>query len=639
MIRSSIRASLPLILLLLGAVSACGGDDEGTGGAGAAGGGGAGGAGGAGGGDPLAEPNRFFLRIEDDPLPPIVLELDKEKALEVFGEQAAKQIVLIDVDSTAMLTNVLTTIQNACGTGWQSDNPNPMYDCSLTPLGQSFGASWQTSPEFAMVRLLGMTPVNANMTGTSMEDFQNLIDQNYPGLFSKSFGEILAESLGLDPDLAPGTLPDPPPPVIPMNRLVQALQIQLLGTHPAIDDPAGKLPITMYDALLDMTPLATKLGPSGEHPGVLVPDDATFTTRSDALLPNFQMRVVAESNLRWVSGVDLSEGSGDMFLREGDAALAFDFNDPQRLEIQGIAPNPTVDMRFSMRELPALVPSCTDAPACHANQPGSPVGAGTVWTLSPWLLEPIVAQAGLLSYGDRVFEQCFLTFNNQCQTGVYIGQNGAPPGWTVFLNTISFGGQEIEVPEPQHIGELLTEVAQVAVHDPTGDGISDIPEGQATPVFALQGVSIGLTGEELVAQMRPTLQSQSQFIADTILGRYWKNNDALDFFYRRAEPSGDAYLYFVGEDDLRPDPADPNQPRPYTYEKPGFYSSPDLAEASKVSAREIAGVDDTTHEKYRLPAGASVLYMQDDAGTIYEVRFFVPDRDEREITADVNEVP
>lgn len=638
MTRSSVRSSLPLLLLLvLGAASACGGDDEGSGGEGGAGTGG-----GATGGGPgaLVEPNRFFLRIEDGPPPPIVLELGKEKALEVFGEQAARQIVLLNVDTTAMLTNVLTTIQNACGTAWQSNNPTPVYDCSATALGQSFGPNWQTSPEFAMVRLLSMTPVNANMIGTSMEDFQNLIDDNYPGLFSKTFGEVLAESLGIDPDPAPGTLPDPAPTVIPMSRLVQSLQMQLMGSHPAINDPAGTMPITMYDALLDMTPLATKLGPSGDHPGILVPDDSTFTTQSDALQPDFSMRVVAESNLRWVSGVDLAVGAGDMFLREGEAALSFDFNDPEALQIQGIADNPTVDMRFSMRELPAVVPSCTEVPACKGNQPESPVGAGTVWTLSPWLLEPIVARAGLLSYGDRVFGQCFLTFNNQCQTGVYIGQNGDPPGWTVFLNTISFSGQPpIEVPDPQFIGEMLTEVAQVAVHDPNADGVPDIPEGQATPVFSLQGVSIGLTGEELVAQMRPTLQSQSQLLSDVILGRYWKNNDALDFFYRRAEPSGDTYLYFVAEGDLRPDPANEDEPRAYTYTKPGFFSSADLADASKVSAREIAGVEDTAHEKYRLPPGESVLYMQDDGGDTYEVRFFVPEADAREITADVNKVP
>lgn len=630
MIRSSVRATLPLLLLLLGGLSACGGAEDGAGGAG--GDGGAGGTGGAGGGTTtstgtgmLQGPPRYFLRVEDGPPPPITLELDKQKALEVFGEDAARQITLLDVDSTDMLLNVLERIQNACGTGWQADAPDPNHDCDATLLGQSFGPSWQTTPEFAMVRLLGMTPANANVTGTSLADFKELIDGN-PGTFAFSFGDVLADTLGISRTS----------PFIPLQNLVTALQQQLMGTHPAINNPAGTLPITMYDALLDMTPLSTKLGPAGDHPGVLVPDDPSFTTKSDALQPDFRMRVVAESNLRWVSGVDLSEGAGDMFLREGVAELAFDFNDPERLQIQGIAPSPTVDMRFSLRELQGVVPSCSTVAECKGNYPSTPVGNGTVWTLAPWLLEPIVAGSGLLTYGNRTFSACYLTFNNQCQTGVFIGQNGDPAGWTVFINTIQFGGQPpLAVPEPQFLWELLTEVAQVAVHDPTGDGVPDVPEG-AAPAYALRGVSIGLTDEELIAQMRPTLQSQADFISEVILGRFWKNNDALDFYYHRPTPGGPPYLYFVAETDLRPGGPDPDQPRPYTYANPGFFSSPDLSHGGKVSATVVAGVDDTIHEKYLLPQGYSYLYMQDDEGVTYEVRFYVPEAGSDEITAEVN---
>ncbi|HSN97303.1 MAG TPA: hypothetical protein VLS89_03360 [Candidatus Nanopelagicales bacterium] len=447
--KRSVRASISLLLILLGSLggslAACDGGEDGAAGAGGAGG--EGGQGGAGGdttttGTGVTEaPNRFFLRIEDGPPPPIVLELDKQKALEVFGEEAARQITLLDVDSTALLNNVLTRIQNACGTGWQADAQNPNHNCNATPLGQSFGPGWQTSPEFAMVRLLSMTPANSDVTGTSLEDFEALINGN-PGTFAFTFADVLAESLGI-----PKTSP-----FIPLDNLVLVLQQQLMGTHPAIANPTGNLPITMYDALLDMTPLADKLGPTGDHPGVLVPDDPSFTTRSDALLPDFQMRVVAESNLRWVSGVDLSEGAGDMFLRRGDAALSFDFTDPDRLQIQGIAETPTVDMRFSLRESPELVPSCTQLPECKGNYPDSPVGTDTLWTLPRWLLEPIVGRAGFITYGSRAFSDCYLLFGGVCQTGVDIGQNGDPLGWAVFTNNISFNGQPpLQVPAPQFL--------------------------------------------------------------------------------------------------------------------------------------------------------------------------------------------
>ncbi|AKT36149.1 hypothetical protein [Chondromyces crocatus] len=636
----SILAGLPLLVALGGAVVGCDGGGDGVGGEGGVGG--AGGAGGAGGTTTssgtggVEAPTRFFLRIEDGPPPPIVLDLDKQKALEVFGEAAAREIRLLDVDSTAMLGNVLDSIQNACGTGWRADAANPAHDCNATPLGQSFGASWQTTPEFAMVRLLSMTPANAKVIGTSLADFEALINGN-PGTFSFSFADVLAESLGIAKTA----------PFVPIDQLVVALQEQLMGTHAAIGNTTGSLPITMFDALNDMTPLATKLGPigaapwsgAGEHPGVLVPDSGSFVTRSDALSPDFKMRVVAESNLRWVSGVDLSKGAGDMFLQEGDAALAFDFLDPERLQIEGVAANPTMDMRFSLREKAGIVPSCTETPACQANFPDTPVGTGTVWTLPRWLLEPIVGKAGLSTYEQRTFEKCYLTFNQQCRTGVKIGRDGNPLGWTIFNNQISFSGEPpLSVPEPQFLWELLSEVAQVAVHDPDGDGVPDIAEGEATPVFALHGVSIGLTGEEIIEQMRPMLQDQEGYIAEVILGRFWKNNDALDFFYRRATPGGQPYLYFVAESDLRPDDGNANTPRPYTYERPGFFREADLNEGSRVSSKTVDGVADTTHEKFLLPQGETVLYMQDDEGKRYEVRFFVPEAGSLEITADVHPV-
>ncbi len=564
---------------------------------------------------PTAAPRWFFLRIDESARQPIVLELDKQKALELFGDNAAQQIKLLDIDSTAMLTNVLTTIQSACGTSWQNDSRDPMLDCQLTSLGQSFGANWQTTPEFAMVRLLAMTPANANVTGTSLEDFSHLVNENYPDTFSFDFAEVLAENLGITRTT----------PLVPISNLVFTLQQSLLAPHPAVNNAAGTLPITMYDALHDMAPLATKLGPSGAHPGILVPDDASFHTTSNALLPDFRMRVVAESNLRWVSGIDLSRGAGDMFLQEGSAALTFDFNDPQKFQLQGLADAPTVDMRFSLHELPQSVPSCTQVPVCKGNYPATPV-PGTVWTYSSWLLEPIIARASYLTYGSRAFSRCYFTLFGECRMSTMVGQAPDPLGWSIFTSTLTFSdGTSIRVPPPQFLWELLTESGQTIVHDPTGDGTADISEGQAQPVYALHGVPIGLSGSQLIAQIRPTLQAQASQISDAILGRYWKNNNALDFFYRRVTPSGEPYLFFAAATDLRPDPADANQPRAYAYARPGFFTSPDLSDDSKVSATVIAGVDDTAHEKYRLPTGETVLYMQDDEGATYQVQFYVPE--------------
>jgi hypothetical protein len=223
---------------------------------------------------------------------------------------------------------------------------------------------------------------------------------------------------------------------------------------------------------------------------------------------------------------------------------------------------------------------------------------------------------------------------------VNIGQEGNPRGWSVFLGNISFPPDPPpDVPGPQFFWELLADVAQTAIHDPTGDGNPEIQEGAAQPVFALHNVGIGLTADEIVADLRPTLQSQANEIAEIILGRYWVNNDGLDFFYGRGAPDGAPTLFFVAEDDLRPSDQSSEAPRAYTYESPGFFTSPDLSEASKVSSKDLDGLDDTTHEKYRLPPGETTLYMQDDEGAVYEVRFYVPESDDPvEITADVEKL-
>jgi hypothetical protein len=307
-----------------------------------------------------------------------------------------------------------------------------------------------------------------------------------------------------------------------------------------------------------------------------------------------------------------------------------------------------------MHEFQGVVPSCTDVPACKSNYPppmGSPVGTGTVWTLRPFLLEPIVARAALLTYNSRVFYECYLPFQGVCQTSLEIGQNGDPPGWAVFNNILQTT-PPLTVPEPQFLWELLTEVAQVAVHDPVGDGgpggaggaggaaggpgANNIPEGAAEPVYALKGVGIGKTADEILAELRPTLQAQAGDIADIILGRYWRNNDALDFYYAREAPGAEPYLYFVAEDDLRPADQPSDEPRPYRYQKPGFFRDPGLGDGSKVSTKMAPGVADTAHEKVRLARGASTLYMQDDDGATYRVDFYVPqDGDPVEISAEV----
>lgn len=594
-------------------------------------GGGIGGAiGGGAGGD--SEPSAHFqISIDDTRDEGIEVEIDKRNALDVFGESAAQQVRLFELDTTALLQNIIDQIQDACGTWWRNDSPVPGHDCTLTPLGQSFGLSWRNSPQFALIRLLTMTPANARVTGTSLESIKSIFDEN-PGTFSFDFPDVLATSLGIARTET----------FVPTNRLIIALQQHLLGTHPEIGNVEGTLAITLHDALLDLAPLADKLGPVGsapwadvgEHAGVLIPDDRTFTTQAALLSPQFRMHLTAESNLRWVSGLDLSKGVGHMLVSDTDAPIRLDFTDPNAFEVTGIANYPAIDLRFAISELVGAVRSCDEAPACQSNYPppmGTPVGMDTIWTIAPFLLEPIIAKSSFLTYERRELSTCFFILGDMCRFGIDVGQNGTPAGWSVLTDRISTGGTL----KSQFLWELVTEVAQVAIHDPDGDGAPDLDEGAIHPAYALRDVGIGPTGEQIVANIRATLQSQATQIAQIVRGPYWKNSDALDFFYSRIGPEGDACLFFVAESDRRPEERDREVPRPYAYENPGFFNSPHLSEESKVSSKIIPLAEDITHEKFCPSPGDTTLFMQDDENVTFEVRLHVGSQKPLELTADV----
>ena len=84
----------------------------------------------------------------------------------------------------------------------------------------------------------------------------------------------------------------------------------------------------------------------------------------------------------------------------------------------------------------------------------------------------------------------------------------------------------------------------------------------------------------------------------------------------------------MAEGDLRPSQQSSSVPRDYTYKHPGFFTTPDLDEAHKASKKDLEGISDKTHEKFQLPPGETTLFMQDDEGTTFKVRFHVPDEED-----------
>lgn len=565
-----------------------------------------------GGGDNAFGPEQeFVLRLNDDPIPPLKLSMNKEESAQLFGDKAG-DILLVEIESKTLLENSLNTIKNSCGTLWQQDDPDPKHDCSNTEF-KGPDNTWKTSAEYSLVRILTMTPANAKVEGTSIEGMQGLAD----GLkIGGGFGQILAESLGIKRT----------EPFITTPELVVALQQNLLATHPNVGGDGTKLKVFLDDALSDLATLATKLGPLGPHPGVIAPG---FQTKSEVLTPEFAMNVEASSNLRLLDGVDLSKGKDYMSTIVDNTGptfgdpLEFDFNDPAKFNITGVAADPKVDMRFALQEYDDFVNSCAGDDACKQNVPENAqveaMWPGSAWAIDPWLLERIIVAGGREKYKNRVFDKCYEVLL-LCALGahVYIGPD--PPGWAIFDVFLDLGNP----PKNQYVWELINEVAQVALHTPPG---GDIPEGQADVAFTLYDIPIGVSGPQIAESVRPYLQDQAPAIAQLLLGDYWKNNGAVDFYYRRGS-DGLPYLFYVTSADLPPG-------APYNYPNPGFFTCPEAQVDCKASSTTLDGAGDDTHEKVRLDAGETVLYLQDDTGALFRARFIVPEGDAKEITVRV----
>ena len=549
----------------------------------------------------------YPLRLRDgDPAPTVTLSLDRAGVNEVINSSIQQSTELLRLDPAALLTNSLNAIKTACGTGWRNDSADPGFDCSRTTLGQTFhGADgrWQSSPEFALVRLLTMTPANVDVTGTSISQLRGIADALGLG---GGFSQILADTLRISRTRE----------IVSTDSVVASLRSQWMASHPNMPSDT-RLPITLYDAMNDLTPLNARFGPVGTHPGVL---DPTVPTRSAVFTSAFRMVIVADSNLRWLDGLQLSRGKDYMATvvdTRGPTyndVLEFNFTDPARFDVQGLTPTPTVDMRFRVLENRAFVNACTGS-GCQSNLPTSPRGTTYVWSTPQWQLERIVGNAAFVEYAGLRNALSYVLGAAR----VRVGQDGNPAGWSEFTTIFSIGSP----PPAQYVWELVNEVAQRALHRVVAGGsVSTIAEGDANVAFTLTGIPVGLTAEQIRAGVRPVLQSQASTLSSRLLGDYSRNNGQLDLFYRRGL-DGVPYLFFAAMGDPRPMSG-------YRYTRAGFYS--DAALTTKVSRTDIAASGDSTHEKLAVRPGETVLYAQDESGAVYRLRVLVMMGGESEIT-------
>lgn len=451
-----------------------------------------------------------------------------------------------------------------------------------------------------MRKLLTMTADNVKLEGTKLEDMI-----------------ALAGAVGLPPArvLAAIMQTGVTDRAIPFDVVADVFLELLLGSHPNAqvrkgpidkDHPDGlypikpkSLPITLGDVVYNFESLPTRFGPVGEHPGFVIA--ATGITKGEDA---FVMRVRVNLNALPYKGVDLTSSFvASVNSTDSQIEHVFDFKDPDWMRIEGLKDTLEIaEMTVRILENDAFIPGG------NAKDP-APLGNSPAWDLPDWEFERIIIEMARrrtatigphcdtyeLGTGVKAFEACV--------------DDG---GWAEMTTFTDIGNP----PPPAYFWDVLSEVAQVRLHDPAAPGDAPIAEGDADVEFTLKNIQIPLDEAKILDGIKENLAANPGALADiTELLNDNSDGDA-DFYYYRptAAAVDDDYLYFVTADDLRTD-ADGEPVRPYNYAHPGFYADADL---KKKLSRTTAIDGDDTHEKLRVSPG-QVVFVEDDAGHVFQI--------------------
>ncbi|MEM7676893.1 MAG: hypothetical protein AAF449_12890, partial [Myxococcota bacterium] len=357
---------------------------------------------------------------------------------------------------------------------------------------ERFGLDTRTwgPAETNLATLLRMTPDNANLVGSSIEQLV-----------------AIAPAVGLPSPRLLGQLLDiePTEPFVSLAFASEVVLEYLIGTHPGIvRDETGTpaIRLTLYDVLRDLVPVASRFGPIGSHPGFL-----SGESRGVVLESGFLLTVKARSNLEIREGVDASEGSKDFLYRSnGGPVLELDFLSDEA-SVVGLVDAPTADLRFELKEAPRFLEVGQQREVRpDPTRPGFFRGQSEAFGVDPWFVEHIVAEAAYRRYLGRFAP----TFANQLRYDAGSIVDAAVFDWSRGWVTITTSGNIGRPPAPVYAWDVITEVAQRRLHE------GPIPEGQANLAFRMPELSFGLTAEDLVAILRPTLHAQRDAIAERI---------------------------------------------------------------------------------------------------------------------------
>lgn len=489
------------------------------------------------------------------------VEIDRQALEELLTADDQKTIELAAIDLEPAVRQTLERIREP-----------ERYGVDVTTWG---------APERNMQRILRMTPDVADLSGTSIAELLSIASAvSLPA--PRLLGDLL--------NLAPTDY------IVDLSVATKVILDGLVGTHPNVEhDGSGQplLGISMYDVLQDLTTIAPRFGPSGDHPGFLSGD-----SRGNVLERGFLLTFPVTSNLVQYDAIDLTRRSKDyLFLLEGERVLDFNVLTDD-FSVVGLVDQPSLDLRFLLKES-ATAPRAgsTRTARPDAADPGFYRGDGEGFALPSYLFENIAAEIGYRQL-HRAFEADGFKRTNRYDAGSIV--DAAVIDWDRGWVTIRTAGGLGAPPPPLYAWDLLMEVAEARLHD---DGVA---EGQGDMAFALKDLPVGLTADELVAKLRPKLAEQEDKLSKLLVGTTGLASSGADLYFVPSATGG-ALLFRA--------PNDGGETRDYP--KPGFFA--DAALTQKVSSTAKAfGLTDELHEKVAAQAGAT-YYAADESGNVFQL--------------------
>lgn len=506
------------------------------------------------------------------------------------------------------------------------------------PVASGLDTSAWGAAEWNLWKLLNMTPDNADLRGTSVEKLLALADA-----VGIPKARVLADVFDIDVLTT----------FVDESFLADVLLDQLVASHPNMKDGSGTVivddvgqvavALTLYDALQNLTTLAPRFGRcsgsafanqlaspacSGAHPGFL-----TGTSSSVVFEPGFLLTVPVTSNLTQYDGISVAGSTSVpgvtkdyLFRLEGSQVLEFDFTS-DRFSVVGLVDEPEVDLSFVITEnatsacstQPCLDAGTTRTAGADPARSGFYRGDSAAWTVPPYEVEHVVAEVGYRSLWNKFAASYQRTFGYDAGSI----DDAATIAWDRGWVTITTSGGIGEPPPPLYAWDLLHEVAQVRMHD------GAIAEGAATTRFTLEQLPIGLTADQLVDKMRPTLQAKQAELSDRLIGTGGLAASGVDLYYVPATTGGGLFFFRAAGD----------APSTYAYSKPGMFA--DAALATKLSTTAaLPGTTDTAHEKLAVGAAGQTFYFRapDAQGVEHTHRLVVVAVDATSVSVRIEEV-